>query len=88
MKNEPIDKSVSDRICKHMNSDHMDAIIKFASHYGRSTEFKTVLMTKLTSNFIELEVDQEIIKISFDHTLQNSEDAHKTLVKMVKAISQ
>ena len=86
MKNEPIDKKVSDRICKHMNSDHMDAVIKFASHYGGAKDFQRVFMNQLTSNFIELEVDDEIIKIPFDHTLKNSEDAHKTLVKMLQAI--
>ena len=69
-----------------MNADHMDAVIKYALHYGGVEEFKEVIMTNLTSKSLELKVDQKIIQIPFDHTLKDSEDAHKTLVKMLKSI--
>ena len=35
---------------------------------------------------MELEVDQKIIQINFENTLLDSDDAHKTLVSMLKRI--
>tara|TARA_B100000700_G_C14870882_1_gene773378 strand:- start:179 stop:439 length:261 start_codon:yes stop_codon:yes gene_type:complete len=86
MSSEVINKQVSARICKHMNSEHINAIRKYAIHYGGIKEFNEVTMTNLTNQFIELKVDNQIIQINFDHTLKDSEDAHNTLVKMLKSI--
>ncbi len=35
---------------------------------------------------MELEVDGEALQIRFDHTLSDSEDAHRTLVAMLRAL--
>jgi len=35
---------------------------------------------------MELEVDGNIVQIKFDHTLSDSEDAHQTLVTMLRAM--
>ena len=88
MSSEPLNKETSTRICKHMNADHKDALINYAKHYGGVKECQEVNMTDLTTKFIELEVDKQIIKIHFDHTLKGSKDAHTTLVKMLKSIPQ
>ncbi|WP_320665051.1 DUF2470 domain-containing protein [Prochlorococcus sp. MIT 1223] len=88
MKEEELNSEVCDRICKHMNEDHQDAINQYALHYGKITEFKNVIMKTLNSEYLELETDKELIQINFDHTLKDSEDAHKTLIHMLKTISK
>ena len=43
-------------------------------------------MISLSSESIELKVDDLTIDIQFDHVLQDCSDAHRTLVKMIKEI--
>ncbi len=88
MAQELLNKSVIERICKHMNADHKDALIKYAKHYGGIDSLTEVIMTSLTQTHLEHEGDKKLIHINFDHKLQNSEDAHKTLVSMLKSIPQ
>ena len=84
---EPITSTVSDRICKHMNDDHSDALINYAKFYGGlSQKPSNARMLEITGTAMRLEVDEEIINIYFNHTLMDSEDAHKTLVAMLRAI--
>ncbi len=87
MINEPITKAVSNRICNHMNRDHNDSIIKYVIHYAEIKEPKVVKMLEINSNYMTIEVDGEGINIPFEHTLLDSKDAHITLVKMLKDIS-
>ena len=74
----------SERICKHMNQDHEEAIISYALHYGGCNKPTQARMLRITNKNMELDVDGELIVINFDHTLKNSKDAHQTLVKMLK----
>jgi hypothetical protein len=37
---------------------------------------------------MELEVDGQRLDVAFDHTLSDSEDAHRTLVAMLRAMPQ
>lgn len=83
---EPLDSKVSARICKHMNSDHKDAVKKYALFYGGIEKIEEASIISLNKDFMELEVDQKIIQINFEHTLLDSDDAHKTLVSMLKRI--
>ncbi len=86
MPSESITPKISDRICKHMNEDHSSAVLAYASHYGGLKKAKKAVMKKITSTSMQLKVDEELIHISFDHFLTDSEDAHLTLVSMLKAI--
>ena len=81
---ETITNDISDRICKHMNAEHLEALISYAVHYGGIKEASAVKMLSMTSEAMELEVDGSKIKIAFDHRLVDSEDAHRTLVSMLK----
>ena len=83
---EPINKESSKRICNHMNQDHADAINAYAKYYGKIKTFKSAKMIGLSKESIELKIDHQTLKIKFDHTLQDCSDAHKTLVRMIKAI--
>tara|TARA_Y100001968_G_scaffold288467_1_gene290756 strand:- start:1635 stop:1934 length:300 start_codon:yes stop_codon:yes gene_type:complete len=86
MSAEELTNAVSIRICNHMNSDHKNALFQYAVHYGGVIDCKEVFMTKITSDYLELEVDKELIKIPFDHSLRDREDAHGTLVRMIKEL--
>ena len=86
MNSEPITKESSQRICNHMNKDHQDAVIAYAKFYGKNENFKSAKMIRLSSEYIQLEVDGKTLDIKFDHILQDCSDAHKTLVRMIKAI--
>ena len=86
MKSEPITQDSSTRICNHMNKDHQAAINAYAKYYGKIETFKSAKMTSLSSKSIEIQIDDQTIDIQFDHVLQDCSDAHKTLVRMIKAI--
>ncbi len=86
MNSEPITKESSTRICNHMNQDHQDALNAYASYYGKIKSFESARMISLSPKSFELNIDDQILEIKFDHILQDCTDAHKTLVKMIKAI--
>ncbi len=86
MKPDPITEEISNRICSHMNSDHMDALILYADYYGGVSNPNEVKMLKITERSIHLLVDNKNLEVEFDHILKDSSDAHQTLVKMIKSI--
>ena len=83
---DPLSPAVSDRICKHMNEDHAAAVVAYARHYGGISDAKTATMCKVGVEALELEVDGKPVQVPFDHPLSDSEDAHRTLVAMLRAL--
>ncbi|NJK29466.1 MAG: DUF2470 domain-containing protein [Acaryochloris sp. SU_5_25] len=85
---DTITPEVSDRICKHMNDDHPDAVLLYAKAYGHMTEAEAAQMLKVDPEGMDLAVNMgsqnSTVRITFDHVLQDSEDAHQTLIAMVK----
>ena len=43
-------------------------------------------MVAVSATDMELKVDGQPLRIPFDHTLTDSEDAHRTLVAMLRAM--
>ena len=43
-------------------------------------------MVSLSPESIRLKIDKQTLDIKFDHILKDCSDAHKTLIKMIKAI--
>ena len=86
MNSEPITQESSTRICNHMNKDHVGAVNAYAKYYGKIKNFKSAKMISLSKEAIELKIDDQTLEIKFDHILQDCSDAHKTLVRMIKAI--
>ena len=86
MSSEPITQESSKRICNHMNKDHEDAVNAYAKYYGKIKTFKSAKMISLSPESIHLKIDDQTLEIKFDHILQDCSDAHKTLVRMIKAI--
>ena len=83
---DPLTTAVSTRICTHMNDDHAEAVLDYARHYGGIHAPASARMVSVTPNSMELEVDGSSLQIPFDHTLTDSEDAHRTLVAMLRAM--
>ena len=86
MNSEPITQESSTRICNHMNKDHKDAVNAYAKYYGKIKTFKSAKMISLSPEAVQIKIDEETLEIKFDHILQDCSDAHKTLVRMIKAI--
>ena len=83
-----ITPAISDRICKHMNEDHAEAIVLYAKVFGNSPEAETATLDSIDPQGMNLTANIKgetiPVRIEFNHTLQDSEDAHQTLIAMVK----
>lgn len=84
---EVITQAISDRICKHMNNDHQEAVKLYAQYYGKIDTPDTALMSSIDVQGMYIIVDNQEenpLRIEFDHTLTDAKDAHTTLVEMMK----
>ncbi|KPQ39469.1 MAG: DUF2470 domain-containing protein [Phormidium sp.] len=85
---DPITPAVSDRICKHMNDDHASAVLTYAQVYGDRRDAESAQMQAIDPQGMDLTVhvngEAVSLRIPFDHPLQDSEDAHQTLIAMIK----
>jgi putative heme iron utilization protein len=86
---DPITPAVSDRICKHMNEDHAEAVLMYAQVYGKSPTAQTATISTIDPLGMDLaaQVDGATVnlRVPFEKELQDSEDAHQTLISMIKA---
>ena len=86
MSADPLTPEVSARLCAHMNDDHAEAVLAYARHYGGIDSPSEACMIEVQSNGMLLRVDGRDLHIPFDHALSDSEDAHRTLVAMLRAM--
>lgn len=84
--------AVSQRICNHMNQDHGEAVAVYAQVYGDTPDAASAEMKSIDSQGMDLiaQVDGTTVpvRVEFDHSLQDSEDAHQTLIAMLKQARQ
>ncbi len=83
---DPLSSAVSDRICRHMNDDHAEAVLAFARHYGGISAAEQACLLSVRPEAMDLQVDGATVTVPFDHSLSDSEDAHRTLVAMLRAL--
>ena len=85
---ETITPAISDRICQHMNEDHSDAVTLYAQAFGNSPQAKSAIMESIDPQGMNLSAqvgdDTIPVRVEFDHTLKDAEDAHHTLIDMLK----
>lgn len=85
---DPITPAISDRICKHMNEDHADAVLLYAKVYGKTPAAEAASMSAIDPLGMDLaaqiEGDTVNLRIPFERELQDSEDAHQTLIAMIR----
>ena len=80
-----ISKKTSDRVCNHMNSDHLESVHDILRHYCEVNEFKYAKMEQITSEFIRIKYDDKFANVNFEKEI-SEEEIHDTLVKMAKQI--
>jgi putative heme iron utilization protein len=86
---EQISKSVSDRICQHMNEDHNDALLLYAQVFGNVMDASAAQMQWIDWHGMDLNVQvydgsAVPVRIKFDRPLKDAQDAHQTLIEMVE----
>lgn len=71
-----------------MNDDHADAIVLYAKAFGGIRDVIAAQMLSIDAQGMDLtaQVNGEAVpvRIQFDHVLADAEDAHQTLIAMVK----
>lgn len=89
---EAITPPISDRICKHMNDDHADAVLLYAQKFGAATAATAATMKAIDTTGMDLDatVDGQStpVRISFERPLTDAKDAHHVLVEMLKQVKQ
>ncbi|MBD2447227.1 DUF2470 domain-containing protein [Nostoc sp. FACHB-152] len=79
---------ISDRICNHMNEDHADAILVYAQVFAELQQATSAQMLSIDAEGMNLTAqvngEPQPVRITFDHVLADAEDAHHTLIAMVK----
>jgi putative heme iron utilization protein len=85
---DPITPEISQRICAHMNDDHADAVLLYAKVYGRVQDATAATLTTIDPEGMDLDVtlpeSSTTLRIPFERALTDSEDAHQTLIAMVR----
>jgi len=83
-----ISAAVSDRICKHMNEDHAEAIAVYAQVYGNCPAASAAVMEAIDTRGMDLmaQVDGTAtpVRVEFERELADAKDAHHVLVEMLK----
>jgi putative heme iron utilization protein len=85
---DQLSPEVSSRICKHMNEDHANAVLLYAQFFGGVPQATAAQMLAIDAQGMDLTTqangDSLPVRIQFDHVLADSEDAHHTLIAMMK----
>ncbi|MEM8605093.1 MAG: DUF2470 domain-containing protein [Cyanobacteria bacterium P01_F01_bin.86] len=85
---ESITTAVSDRICKHMNDDHADAVLTYVQVFGDTQTATAATMDSIDLEGMNLTAEVEgasvPVRVMFDHPLENAKEAHHVLVDMLK----
>ena len=85
---EQFSTEISSRICSHMNEDHANAVVLYAQAFGGVADATAAEMVSIDAEAMNLkaQVNGEAVpvRIQFDHVLADAEDAHHTLIAMVK----
>ena len=80
-----ITSKTSERVCKHMNKDHIDSIHKYLKYYANILEFKEAYMEEISSKFLKIKYDDNSAIINFKNEISEDE-IHETLVSMIRKI--
>ena len=85
---EQFSAEITKRICNHMNEDHANAIVLYAQAFGGLGDATAAQMLAIDAQGMDLKAQDNgeavPVRISFDHILADAEDAHHTLIDMVK----
>ena len=80
-----ISKNTSNRVCKHMNKDHLDSVHKYLIHYGKISNFKKAYLEEISSQYMKINYDGKSVIINFKNEISEDE-IHSMLVTMIREI--
>ena len=80
-----ISSKTSQRVCKHMNKDHIDSVHKYLKYYGKISEFNEAYLEEISSQFMKIKYDGKSAIIKFKNQISEDE-IHETLVTMIREI--
>ena len=80
-----ISKKTSERVCNHMNRDHLDSVHNYLKYYCNIKDFNSASMEEITSKFVKIKYDDKFANIDFEKEI-SEEEIHDTLVKLAKNI--
>ena len=80
-----ISAKTSERVCEHMNNDHIESVHKYLKHYGKISEFKEAYLEEISSQFMKIKYDGKSSFIHFKNEISEHE-IHETLVSMIREI--
>ena len=80
-----ISSKTSERVCKHMNNDHIESVHKYLKYYGKISEFKEAFLEEISSQFMKIKYDEKSAIISFKNEISEDE-IHEKLVSMIREI--
>ena len=80
-----ISSNTSERVCNHMNKDHLDSVHKYLVHYGKITDFKEAYLDEISNKYMKIKYDGKSVIINFKNEI-SEEEIHETLVSMIKKI--
>ena len=80
-----ISSNTSERVCNHMNKDHLDSVHKYLVHYGKITDFKEAYLDEISNKYMKIKYDGKSLFINFKNEI-SEEEIHETLVSMIKKI--
>ena len=87
---DAITPKVSDRICKHMNDDHADAVLLYAQKFGSAATATAATMKAIDATGMDLDAtvagQSTPVRVSFERSLTDAKDAHHVLVEMLKQV--
>ena len=52
-----ISSKTSERVCKHMNNDHIESVHKYLKHYGKISEFKEAYLEEISNQYMKIKYD-------------------------------
>ena len=80
-----ISSTTSNRVCKHMNKDHIDSVHKYLQPYGKISNFKEAYLEEISNQFMKINYDGKSATIYFKNEI-SEEEIHSTLIKMLREI--
>ena len=80
-----ISSNTSERVCNHMNNDHIDSVHKYLIHYGNISDFKEAYLEEISSKYMKINYDGKYAIINFRNEI-SEEEIHATLVSMIREI--
>ena len=81
-----ITSTTSERVCKHMNKDHIESVHKYLKYYGKISEFREAYLEEISSQFMKIKYDDKSAIINFKNEI-SEEEIHATLVSMIREIN-